>query len=363
MTTTTSDPLALPALAPSASDRVADAILRDPRDRIVLRRVARMAAILVSCAVVMFALPTWATALLAIPYLAAIFLAFGGPYTLMLHVVAHRPVFKQEWSFLGALTVAPLGMLLGHTPTSFFVHHVGMHHAENNMTSDLSGTIAYRRDSLAHFLHYWARFFFTGHLHLTRYLWLRGRTKLLRRFWLGEAVWATCVGSALWLDPAGAFVVLVAPFLVLRVVMMTGNFAQHAFVDVDDPDNAFRNSTCLTNTRYNHRCYNDGYHIVHHIKPSLHWTEMASWYQSNLPKFAENDAVVFDGIRDNQQIFWLLMRGDYGRLADHLVNFRDRTRDERIEWLKSRVQRQRGPIPRLLGFESAADAARGRYAA
>jgi hypothetical protein len=83
----------------------------------------------------------------------------------------------------------------------------------------------------------------------------------------------------------------------------------------------------------------------------MHFTDMAQWYDDHLDEFARQDAVVFDGIRNNQQVWWLLMTGNYGYLADRLVDFKGRTRDERIAFLKDRVQRQRGPIKGFLERE------------
>ena len=226
-----------------------------------------------------------------------------------------------------------------------------MHHPENNLDTDLSSTLPYKRDQFTHFLHYWARFFWFWMLHLPRYFKIRNRNKLYVSLLVGEISWFCLVAVSFWVDWAATLVVLVIPWLIIRWFMMCGNFAQHAFVDVDDANNPYRNSNCLTNTVYNHKCYNDGYHIVHHVKPTLHYTEMAQWYDDHIDEFARQDAVVFDGLRNNQKIWFLLMSGNYGVLADHLVDFKGRTRDEKIAFLKSRVQRQRGAIKGFLERE------------
>ncbi len=60
--------------------------------------------------------------------------------------------------------------------------------------------------------------------------------------------------------------VFVAPVVIARVLMMCGNWAQHAFVDAADPGNPYRNSLTCIHARYNRRAFNDGYHIHHHVK-------------------------------------------------------------------------------------------------
>merc|ERR1711957_530816 len=44
----------------------------------------------------------------------------------------------------------------------------------------------------------------------------------------------------------------------------------------------------------NQVAFNDGYHITHHAKPYLHWTEMPFEFLTNLEKYAEHDPVVID---------------------------------------------------------------------
>ncbi len=330
----------------NALERWAAGFLRDERDIHLVRVMARMTFLLLPVSVVMVALPTWLTFALAPLYLLYVFIGFGGPYVLMLHAMVHRPTFKKEVRFLEHYVPWVLGPLFGSSPNSFFVHHMGMHHPENNLLTDQSSTLCYERDRFSHFLHYWLRFFVLGYLHTTLYLRARGRHKLVRRLLIGELSWFAMVLAVGLFDWAAALVVLVIPFCLLRFVFMCGNWAQHAFVVVDDPDNAYRNSTNLINTPYNHRCYNDGYHIVHHLHPSLHWTEMPARFLRDFDKYRENDALVFVGIRNNQKMFWLLMAHRYERIAESLVRYEGDTRTEAeiVEMLKRRVRRQAEPV-------------------
>jgi len=148
--------------------------------------------------------------------------------------------------------------------------------------------------------------------------------------------------------------VFVLPLLMVRTLFMMGNWAQHAFVDVNDSKNPYRSSSTLTNTRSNHLCYNDGYHVVHHIKPSLHWSEMAVEWERTQEEYGRNDAVVFSKMPNNQAVWWCLMTHNYERLADHIVQIGDqkqRSREELIAWLKSRTQPQRGRIKGIFELE------------
>lgn len=333
--------------------------MKDERDMIFIRTATAITRSIFPLAILLFLSPPWVVGLLALPYIAFVFIGFGGRYGLMLHALGHRPMFKREYGWMEHYVPWVLGPFLGHTPTSFMAHHVFMHHAEGNMPADGSSTVAYERDRFSHFLHYWARFFLMGYVHLTRYLWLRDKKRAAKNFIFGEVCWYVLVGVMVSINWAAALLVFVTPMILMRWLMMSGNFAQHSFVDVNDPNNAYRNSTHITNSPYNHRSYNDGYHIIHHLSPGMHWSDMAQAYEDNVQDFIDQDAIVFDGIRDNQHVWFLLMTHNYDKLAECLVNFKGRTHEEKVALLKSRVRGTIGERPSFLRLESREDIARG----
>lgn len=324
--------------------------LRDERDLIFVNTAARLTLLVVVPGLLLFVpgvfrwwmAPLWAAWLAKVGF---------GPYILMLHCVSHRPTFKKGVStFWSKYVPWLLGPFFGQSPDSYYIHHLGMHHAEGNLNTDLSSTMAYRRDSLAHWLHYWARFVFFGYLHVPTYLSARKKDRLRKRFIAGELAWWIGAALLIGLAPGPAITVFVIPMMLIRTFFMSGNWGQHAFVDVDDPNNPYKNSNNLTNHRYNRRCFNDGYHIVHHLTPALHWSEMPAAYYDNWQTYAEQDAIVFDALGNNQTVWFCLMTKNYEKLAKHMVVFpgRERTVQERIEFLKSRTQRQKGEWPSLI---------------
>jgi len=137
--------------------------------------------------------------------------------------------------------------------------------------------------------------------------------------------------------------VFVIPLLFSRFAMMAGNWAQHAFIDADAPENCYRNSITCINCGYNRRCFNDGYHIGHHLKANRHWTEMPVEFQANRARYAAEGAIVFEGL-DFFGIWALLMAKQYGILAKHYVDLRGESpsREEIIALLRSRTKRIEG---------------------
>jgi fatty acid desaturase len=130
--------------------------------------------------------------------------------------------------------------------------------------------------------------------------------------------------------------------MAFRLVAMAGNWVQHTFICPEQPGNEFRNSITVINVKFNHKCWNDGYHISHHLEPMLHWTEHPRYFREHLAEFGRNKAVVFDGL-NYMDVFVLLLRDRYDLLAERFVdvgnNFQND--EEVIAFLRSRVV----PIP------------------
>jgi fatty acid desaturase len=140
-------------------------------------------------------------------------------------------------------------------------------------------------------------------------------------------------------NPAATFVVFLLPLLVMRTMMMAGNWAQHAFLSQEQPENPLGASITCVGTRYNRRCFNDGYHAVHHVVPRCHWTEHPAEFERNIAEYARNDAVVLEGV-DFFQVWFLLMTGNWARLARAFVRLPGapaRTDAEVVAFLRGRV--------------------------
>ncbi|MCS6904696.1 MAG: fatty acid desaturase [Bacteroidia bacterium] len=264
-----------------------------------------------------------------------------GPFVLMLHNTSHRALFKRKYNFLNYFIPWVLGPFFGETPESYYAHHIGMHHPENNLKDDLSSTMAYQRDSLVDFFRYFFNFFFLGVWELSTYLRRKKRKKLLYRFWKGEFSFYIFVTLLCFVNWKATLVVFIIPFIFTRFMMMAGNWAQHAFIDPQSPNNCYRNSITCINTLYNRRCFNDGYHIGHHLKPTMHWTELPLEFQKNIKVYAQEGAIVFHTI-DFFIIWLLLMLKRYDWLARFYVNLQPSvilSKEEIIELLKMRTAR------------------------
>lgn len=315
--------------------------LNDPRDASIARMVLLMTAVEAAGATALYVSFSWP---LAVLYSAVNFVFFITPYTLLLHNVSHRPLFKR-WTWANFYVSNILGMVYGQSPFTYASHHLGMHHAEGNLEGDLSSTMKYERDNFVHWLRYWARFFFLGTYELPKYHFARKHYALGFKALFGELFFLLLVGSLLVWNWQPTFVVFVLPFMLMRLAMMMGNWGQHAFVDPKAPDNDFVSSITCINTRYNKTCFNDGYHIGHHLKANRHWTELPGDFLSNAERYAKEEALVFDGI-DFFQVWVLLMVRRYDILAKHVVPLKPEWADKAV--VESVLRARTRPIVRTL---------------
>ncbi len=337
-TLTLTDPVYVAKPNLGGFDKFLAKFIRDIRDLPFLKLSLLGSTILIPWSIFIFVSPNFYWSL-GILYLAVLFMGFLGPYILMLHNFSHRPLFKKEYQKIEKFLVWGLGPLCGQTPETYYVHHVGMHHVEENLPKDLSCTMMYRRDSLWDFTKYFSRFYFLSIYHLSRYLKKRKRNKLFDNMILGELSWYLIVGLLTIYHWQAALVVFIIPLVITRFMMMNGNWAQHAFICQNNPSDPYLSSITCINSRYNRTCFNDGYHIGHHLKATRHWTDMPEDFLKNKSTYLKRASIVFEGL-DYFQIWIFLMLKRYDWLAKHFVNLDPNhplSQNEIIQLLKSRT--------------------------
>jgi fatty acid desaturase len=275
------------------------------------------------------------------PYFYISQMYFKGRFGLMLHCISHRKLFKKNYMWVYDYIIWIVCPFFGHTPETYFVHHMGMHHVENNMEDDASSTLRYQRDSFTGFLAYVGRFLLLGFTDTFLYFFSRKRKKFYMRLTAGEiSFYIFCVAMC-FVNLQATMFIFIIPFVFARIVMMLGNWTQHAFVTPDDLED---NTINCINTNYNKTCWNDGYHAVHHTRPALHYTDIPSEFLKNLDEFSKKKILVFDGIHYLHIFIWLMTKR-YDKLASNLVNVNNMfaNEEEAIALLKSRTQKMERP--------------------
>ncbi len=313
-------------------------LINDKRDLPFIYLSLKITFIVIPSAVLLFTITNlhWAW---YVAYLLILLIVFLGPYVLMLHNVCHRKFFKKKFNYLNRYIPWVLGIFFGQTPETYFYHHVTMHHPENNEPEDLSSTMKYNRDSSRAFMVYLISFYFTGVLNLILYFKNKARNKYALRIMFGELFFTMLCVALCFVNFKATLTVFILPLVFIRFAMMAGNWAQHAFIDPAKPESIYGNSITCINTIYNKKCFNDGYHIGHHLRPYMHWTEMPANFIENLPTYKKNNAIVFKGL-DYFQIWFLLMIRNYKKLATSFVQLGEpQTTESIILFLKSRTRK------------------------
>lgn len=265
---------------------------------------------------------------------------FKGSFGLMLHCLCHRKLFKTRGRIVNKYLFWFVCPFFGHVGDSYHVHHMGMHHVENNMPDDASSTMGYTRDKFTDFLKYWLRFMFLGLRDVLVYLFPRKRKKMYTKVTISEIGFFVIATLLCFVNLKATLLIVVIPFIFARLVMMIGNWTQHAFVDANDPENEFASNIICLNTIYNHKCWNDGYHAVHHIRPGAHYTDIPSLFTQMLPDFEKNRTFVFEKIH-YLHIFYYLMFKRYDKLAENMISINGSFVDtaDAVSLLKARTRK------------------------
>jgi fatty acid desaturase len=326
------DPTQAPTYGDGPLSRWCKRALYEARDEVFVRLTLKVTAIMVVSMAVLLLVHHWAV----VPLYLIVWGWYAPPVILMLHCTMHRPfIRKPKW--LDRAHPYVMTFFFG-MPTGYSQHHMGMHHMEDNMSEDLSSTLPYRRDSFLHFLVYFGRFFFCILVELTSYLTRKKRHAMARRAIVGEFGHLAVIAVAILVDRRFGIVAFLFPYVVVRMMMMVGNWGQHAFINTARKNNGLANSITCINSTYNKRAFNDGYHVGHHMKANRHWTELPQDFIDNREMYAREGVIVFRGI-DFFLVSVLLWTGQWRMLAKRYVRLdgQEKTDDEVIQMLKARV--------------------------
>jgi fatty acid desaturase len=131
----------------------------------------------------------------------------------------------------------------------------------------------------------------------------------------------------------GTLFVLV-PILCMNFINAITAWVQHAFGDPDRPEDYFANTVTVVDQV---NFMNEGYHLCHHHRSSLHWTEMPAHFERIRDRMREAGSMVFRDL-DFMGLFLeltLLRRMDV--LAEKLVPWEPMNHDERLALLAKRT--------------------------
>jgi fatty acid desaturase len=254
------------------------------------------------------------------------------------HVEAHRcqGFFSEKYDkVFGRYFEFFLGHFYGNLPELGRTAHVCLHHRENAGFDDTRNTMGYDRTSRLDFLWYLSDNIWTV-LGLAPYAYFRakGDEKNRRRMLRGMARYYAYFLAVFVYDWRIGMLYVLVPILCMNFINAITAWVQHAFCDPERPEDYFANTvTVMDEVNF----MNEGFHLCHHHRSSLHWTEMPVHFERIRDRMREAGSLVFRDLDFFGLFLELTILRRMDVLAEKLIPWEPMNHEQRLALLAKRT--------------------------
>jgi fatty acid desaturase len=254
------------------------------------------------------------------------------------HVEAHRRhgYFSEKYEkVFGRYFEFFLGYFYGNAPELGRTAHVCLHHRENSGPDDTRHNMGYDRTSRIDFLWYLSDNIWTV-LGLAPYAYFkaRGDEKNRRRMLWGMARYYAYFAAVFIYDWRIGTLFVLVPLLCMNFINAITAWVQHAFCDPDNPEDYFANTVTVVDEV---NFLNEGYHLCHHHRASLHWSEMPAHFERIRDRMRDAGALVFRDLDFLGLFVELTLFHRMHVLAEKLVPWEPMSHEQKLALLEKRT--------------------------